>query len=102
MTTDRPIACSLSATDFQSQRGDLMSGLLSAAVACHEIDNGYRFTFAAADGTLTRIVHVLEQERRCCRFLRFELTVEPDLGPIRLDVTGPNGTAEFLRALLQL
>jgi hypothetical protein len=77
-----------------------MPSLSSAAAAFHEIVNGYRLTFDAADGTLTRIVHVLEHERRC-RFLRFELPVEPDLRPIRLDVAGPNGTAEFLRALWQ-
>ncbi len=35
-------------------------------------------------------------ERRCCRFLQFVLTMEPDEGPVWLEVTGPPGTAEFL------
>jgi hypothetical protein len=36
----------------------------------------------------------------CCRFLRFTLTVEPDRGPIALELTGPRGTREFLESLL--
>ena len=32
--------------------------------------------------------------------LRFQITVEPDGGPIWLELTGPSGTREFLDALL--
>ena len=34
------------------------------------------------------------------RFLRFALTIEPGDGPVTLAVTGPEGTPEFLEALL--
>jgi hypothetical protein len=43
---------------------------------------------------------VIDAERQCCRFLRFQLTVEPDLGPMWLEVAGPPGTADFLTDLL--
>jgi hypothetical protein len=45
------------------------------------------------------IAHAIDAERRCCRFLRFDLTVEPDAGPVVLDLTGPPGTREFIAAL---
>ena len=48
------------------------------------------------DDTLALIAGVVEAERRCCRFLRFAIQVEPDDGPIYLDLTGPPGTREFL------
>ena len=32
--------------------------------------------------------------------LRFTLIVEPDLAPVTLELTGPDGTQEFLEALL--
>ena len=41
-------------------------------------------------------------EQDCCRFLRFRITVEPDAGPILLELSGPPGTGEFLSALLNL
>jgi len=42
----------------------------------------------------------LDSERRCCRFLRFRVTVEPDEGPMLLELTGPEGTRDFLTALI--
>jgi hypothetical protein len=39
---------------------------------------------------------VIERERHCCRFLQFVLTVPPGGKPFRLDITGPDGTPDFL------
>ena len=36
---------------------------------------------------------------RCCPFLRFVVTAEPNGGPIYLEVTGPPGTRELLDQL---
>jgi hypothetical protein len=45
-------------------------------------------------------VRTIDAERQCCRFLKFALTVEPDAGDVWLEVTGPDGTTEFLSTLL--
>jgi len=50
--------------------------------------------------TLSLIAIMIEAERRCCRFLQFELNVRPDLSPLTLTLTGPEGTQQFLEALL--
>ena len=47
-----------------------------------------------------RVPDAVEAQRQCCRFLRFEITVEPDGGPISLELSGPPGTREFIAALL--
>ena len=54
----------------------------------------------AAKDTLALIANVVEAERQCCRFLRFGIQVEPDDGPVYLDLTGPPGTREFLAGVL--
>jgi hypothetical protein len=46
------------------------------------------------------IARTIDAERQCCRFLHFGVTVEPDGGPITLELSGPSGTREFLSALL--
>jgi hypothetical protein len=51
---------------------------------------------------LSEIARTVDNERKCCRFLRFALTVEPDDGPITMDLTGPPGTREFLAAMFDL
>jgi hypothetical protein len=46
------------------------------------------------------VVRFVAAERLCCPFLRFELVVSPERGPLRLSITGPEGAKGFLRAEL--
>ena len=96
--TDVPIACTLTAAELQERRDGLLPGLLGRALARHPVANGYLWVLAPADD-LSAVSPVIDTERRCCRFLRFALTAEPDGGPISLEVTGPPGTREFLDQL---
>jgi hypothetical protein len=100
--TDLPVACTLTPTAVRVRREGLLSELRRRAVAHEELPEGHRLQFAAEEETLATIVQTVNAERQCCRFLRFHITVEPDGGPISLDLTGPLGTREFLSALLEL
>lgn len=95
----RPIACTLTPAAFTVQRDALLPGLLRRAAARHEIANGYAYTFAPADDLLHAIAGTLDRERRCCQFLRFQLIIEPALGPIRVEISGPTGTRDILASL---
>jgi hypothetical protein len=96
-----PIACSLTPDAIRARQAELLPGLFRIAVSTETVPNGVRLLFNASTEAIQAIASTIDAERQCCRFLRFELTVEPDAGPIRLTLTGPDGTAEFLRALLQ-
>ncbi len=65
-----------------------------------DLPNGLAFRFA--DDDFEQVARFVANERRCCPFLRFEIAVEPDGGPVRLRMTGPAGTRDFLRAELRL
>ncbi len=95
---DLPIVCTLDAQTIKTRREQLLPGLLADAEAREDLTDGYQLRFAGAE-VLPRLMQVIEAERKCCRFLRFAVTLEPDLGPIWLTVTGPPGTREFLAAL---
>jgi hypothetical protein len=41
-------------------------------------------------------------ERQCCPFLRFNIRLEPGEGPIWLELSGPEGTKDFLNSFLTL
>jgi hypothetical protein len=94
-----PVVCSLSPEAVQARRADLLPGLFRRAVASEPLPNGVRLQFEASSEALQAIASTIDAERQCCRFLRFELTLDPDSGPIRLTLTGPAGTAEFLSAM---
>ena len=77
-----------------------MTDLLRRAELHDELPQGHRLRFYQTDDILATIAQTIDAERQCCRFLRFSITVEPDGGPISLELTGPPGTREFVSALL--
>jgi len=99
--TDLPIACTLSPAALAARRERLLSELVRRAEDHQQLPEGHRLRFAATGDTLSTIARTVEAERQCCRFLRFQITVEPDGGPIVLELSGPPGTREFISALLE-
>ena len=43
---------------------------------------------------------MIAKERKCCRFLDFELKVHAAEGPVWLAISGPEGTKHFLESML--
>jgi len=95
MKSDLPMACTLSLEELRRGRQALLPGVIARADAHERLADGFRFRFHAGED-LAAMATTIAAERRCCRFLQFVLTMEPDEGPVWLEVTGPPGTAEFL------
>ncbi|MCW5968679.1 MAG: hypothetical protein KIT57_09205 [Blastocatellales bacterium] len=102
MMSELPIVCTLSRQELRARQEGAIRELISSAEEITEIKDGYRFRFRPVSGLMPRLAEFVEQERRCCPFLGFALTVEPDAGPIQLTLTGPEGTGEFLREAFRL
>ena len=100
--SELPIVCTLDERQLGDRRRGLLAELVSLAGERQSVNDGVLLTFAADRVDLSLLCRVLEAERQCCRFLRFRLTFEPDLGPISLEITGPPGTREFLQSTLGL
>jgi hypothetical protein len=99
---DLAVVCTSSAAALTARRDGLLNGLIQRAFERHGLPNGCRFRFAGEADILDHIFRAVIAERHCCRFLGFTIALEPDEGPITLDVTGPAGTPEFLSALFDL
>lgn len=65
-----------------------------------DLANGYAFRFAP--DALETLARFIANERKCCPFMSFELTLDAESGPIWLRMTGPPGTREVLQAELDL
>jgi hypothetical protein len=99
---DLPIVCSLTPEALDARRQGFLSRLLQQSSHRELLPDGLRLRFAPSRETLSTITEAVEAERHCCRFLRFIITVEPDGGQITLDLTGSQGTREFVAALLDI
>src|SRR5262245_58800526 len=95
-----PVACSLDDEALKARQGSLLPGLVPHVRTVTETAEGFQFEFAPSVGLLAKIAQVIEAERQCCRFFRFELVVESSGGPVTLTLSGPPGTREFLSSLL--
>ncbi|MEO6237833.1 MAG: hypothetical protein ABIQ52_12605 [Vicinamibacterales bacterium] len=98
MKSNLPIACTLTPDEMRRGRTALLPGLFARAEFHEALADGVRLRFRSEAGVIPRIAAVIEAERQCCRFLHFQLTADPDGGPVSLEVTGPPGTADFLAA----
>jgi hypothetical protein len=96
---DQLIVCTLTPAAIAARQAGLLPGLVQRAESREDTTDGIRLRFPAA--ALSAIAATVDAERQCCRFLRFDITVESGGGPIWLALTGPQGTREFLAALLE-
>lgn len=95
-----PIACNLGALDGDEQRrrAALADDVVGHAKATTETTDGYALCFGEDAALLRNVIDWIGLERRCCPFLRFELTFDPGNGPFWLRLGGGPGVKEFLSA----
>ncbi|HEU0116926.1 MAG TPA: hypothetical protein VFQ80_19685 [Thermomicrobiales bacterium] len=91
------VACALSERDRAARGAMLARELFAGAEAREELADGYAWRFPGDAGVLAKLADFIAGERTCCTFFRFEIDVEPGLGPIWLRLRGPEGTKTFLR-----
>ena len=93
--------CSLTPEAIEAGRAGLLPGLAERATALEPLADGYRLTFDASGDTLQHIAKVVDAERQCCRWLRFDLVVPPSGAAMTLTLSGTAGASEFLAALFE-
>lgn len=94
-------SCSLSATQLEARRDELLPGFIERAESVAEIRHGLRLRFSHQPGLMIELAGLIEQEQTCCGFLRFRLITSEGTGPVTLEVRGPRGTTALLRRLRQ-
>lgn len=97
--TNLPFACSLTESELQQRRRDVLEKVRIAVTEISELEDGFIFRFLNGDSRLAELAGLVQLEHLCCPFLKFKITVEPGDGPISLEMTGPEGTKAFLAEL---
>ncbi len=96
---DLPVVCTLTPATIATRKAALLPGLVKLPESREDTPDSLRLKFPS--DALSAILATVDAERQCCGFLRFENTIEPDGGPIWVNLAGPPGTREFLSALLE-
>ena len=95
-----PVACNWAAlTAEQQERQRVLLGQLRADVKeVRELDDGYAFGHTPDGAVLLAIAEFVANERLCCPFFEFGLTVEREGGPVWLRITGEGEAKRVLEA----
>jgi hypothetical protein len=100
--TDLPVACALTERELHERRAGLLTELRRFRRAARWLPDGVALDYAPEPGVIAGLGRLIELESQCCPFLRFRLSVEAGGGPISLELTGPDGTRDFLARELHL
>src|SRR5262245_49465020 len=99
--TEIDIACVPGAIPVTKRVGHFMlARRLFMHDACERsaLPDGYAFRFEPA--ALADVARFIDNERKCCPFLTFQLEIGPGEAPLWLRMTGPEGTRPVLDAEL--
>ena len=97
-----PIACSLTSAELREREATLLAQFRAAIIKTEELQNGYAFHIPGDADSFRQVAELIVAERECCPFLVFEVSALPNMGPVTVRVSGPDGTKEFLSSLLGL
>jgi hypothetical protein len=99
---ESPFACVMSAISPDKRTGHLSNAreLFQKVSEIKALDHGYAFKFEVEDSLMLKIGAFIELEKLCCPFLRFLVEVEPEGGPVWLQLTGRSGAKPFIQAEL--
>jgi hypothetical protein len=95
------VACTLDPAAKRERKALLENELVPNILEVSEQASGYVLWFDRAPGRLSALAGFVELESRCCGFLDFEIRVDSGGDRIALELSGPDGTKEMLRPLIE-
>jgi hypothetical protein len=96
MSSDTPIACSLSAEELPARLAEMQA---LGADALLRVDGPGALRFRNDEPTRRRLERIVAAESECCAFLAFELKAVGD--ELELHITGPEGAEALADDLAQ-
>lgn len=99
-SSESPLVCDLDVFTAQERRRHEANGkkMQEALQEVRELSDGYAFRFPAHTEMIHTLAEFISQERRCCPFFHFGLQLEPDGGPLWLQLRGDDAVKEYIAA----
>lgn len=96
------LSCKLTTPELQKRKETVIASLKQQILDKKELQDGYAFKFAGTDSVLDELTEFIKTERACCDFFTFGLSVSGDKSEAWLELTGVNGTKDFITSELGL
>lgn len=99
MSTELPIACSLSASELPARLAEMSAIGRDSLLGAKASGRHARLRFDGGPDTRDRLAAIVAAESQCCAFLTMRLTEAP--GSITLEIQGPEGAEPVVDELVQ-
>lgn len=96
------LSCKLTSPELKKRKETVIASLKAQLLEKKELKNGYAFRFTGNDSTLDELTEFIKTERECCSFFTFNLIASGDKTSIWLELTGAEGTKNFITSELGL
>ena len=91
------LSCKLTTPELQQRKKTVIAELKNLLLEKTETENGFKYKFGNSDTMLDLLTDFIKTERMCCDFFTFNLSVSGDNDFAWLELSGPNGTKEFIK-----
>jgi hypothetical protein len=91
------LACKLTAPELRERRETVITALRAQVSSVAETGDGFLYTFPLTTHMVGQVASFIETERQCCEFFSFHLSITSGSTEMTLEISGPEGSKEFLR-----
>ena len=92
------VTCKLTTPELQEREKTVIAEIKILVVKRVETTNGVRYSFNDSDSTIDLLANFIKTERVCCSSFEFNLVVGQSEGFVTLELTGPEGTKDFIES----
>lgn len=90
------VTCKLTTPELQQRKKTIIAELKNLVLERKETATGAVYKFEGSDNNIDLLASFIKTERLCCGFFTFNLTVGNDESFVWLELSGPEGTKEFI------
>lgn len=98
----KSLACKLTSPELQKRRKTVLLSLKNQMSEKKELPDGYAFKFPGTDKIVDELAEFIKTERQCCDFFNFGLLISGDKSEAWLELTGAEGSKDFIETELGL
>lgn len=91
------LSCKLTTPELQQRKKTVIAELKNKVLEKTETDKGFKYKFDGSDKMLDLLNSFIKTERLCCSFFVFNLTASSDNSFAWLELSGPEGTKDFIK-----
>ncbi len=92
------LVCKLTTPELQERKRTVIAELKATMLERKETESGVCYKFDGSDKMVDLLTSFIKTERLCCDFFTFNLSISDEKSFVWLELSGPEGTKDFIKS----